>query len=291
MISYHGNHSKDYCCHASDSLEDILSAYIQTGSQYVAVTEHLPSLKGYLYPEEESMGAEELDNRFRKLMDGRPKLHNKYDRYFADFRVGFETEYYGQDPIGRIVQSIQRYTPEILIASLHHVKDMPIDFDTEHYVQALEKCGSELALVSAYYDQQYELIKSLSRYSSLFPIILGHMDLIKLYRTKGAATFAHSADLIERIKRNIEAAVAGGLVFEVNARGIKKGVGPYPGNDIIELIAYLGGQITFGDDSHSITDVGLFKREAKTIAHQYFSKAVVFKSALNQGYTKFEIPF
>jgi histidinol-phosphatase (PHP family) len=269
----------------------MLDAYVASGYRYVGVTEHLPSQDNFLYPEEEALGAEELENRFIQLMDLRPILHNKYGGAFTDFRVGFETEYYGENPIGHIDNMIDRYKPEIVVASVHHVNNIPIDFDQEHYERAIEECGGLQALFCAYYDQQYELIKALSKYSTQFPVIHGHMDLIKLYQAKTNPDFSFSEEIWERIKRNINAAIAGGLVFEVNIRGIKKGVGTYPDSNIIQLIAELGGQITFGDDSHAKADIGLHYAEAKAIARQFFSKAVVFRPALNGGYVKLEIPF
>jgi histidinol-phosphatase (PHP family) len=291
MISYHGNHSVEYCSHASDPLEERLDAYVAAGYRYIGVTEHLPSEKNHLYPEEEAIGAEELENRFMRLMERRPELHRKYDRFFSDFRVGFETEYYGKDPTGRIDKMIAACKPEIVVASVHHVKDIPIDYDLAQYKNAIERCGGLQGLVCAYYDQQNELIKALSRYSSRFPVILGHMDLIKLFQTKTGLNSVSSEEVRERIKRNIKAAIAGGLIFEINARGIKKGVGTYPDPGIIELIRDFGGQITFGDDSHAKDDIGLFYAEAKKAAGQYFSTAVAFKTASNGGFEKLEIPF
>mgnify|MGYP001581193410 FL=1 len=79
-------------------------------------------------------------------------------------------------------------------------------------------------------------------------------------------------------------------MFEINSRGIKKGVGPYPDPTVLELIAQLGGQITLGDDAHSKTDVGLHYPEAKRVAAQFFSKAVVFGPGPNRGYLKREVP-
>jgi histidinol-phosphatase (PHP family) len=291
MLSYHGAHSRGYCCHADDLLEDILDTYAAAGYKFIGVTEHLPSQNGFLYPEEEPLGPLELDKRFKQLMDIRPLLHKKYDRLFSDFRIGFETEYYGKDPLGRIANMIEMYQPEIVVASLHHVNDVPVDFEAQQYREAIQKCGSLHALFSTYYDQQNDLIRFLSKYSGTIPLIVGHMDLIKLFPVQLDPGFTPSEEIADRIKRNITAAIAGGLVFEVNIRGIKKGVGPYPDSKILKLIADQGGQITFGDDSHQSKDVGLFYPAAKAIAGEFFSKAVTFRSTPGGGYAKHEIPF
>ncbi|MEK7281224.1 MAG: histidinol-phosphatase HisJ family protein, partial [Chloroflexota bacterium] len=212
MLSYHGAHSKDYCSHATDSLRTILDTYADASFRYLGVTEHLPSRTGYLYPEEEDLGVAGIEARFNRLMDmDRSQLHEQYDGVFADFRVGFETEFYGSDSLDHLLRMIERYRPEIVVVSVHHVRDIPIDFSLDLYKEAVTKCGNMQNLFCAYYDQQYELIQLLADYVPLFPVVLGHMDLIKLYQTQADPGFAPTAQVWDRIVRNIRSAVAGGL--------------------------------------------------------------------------------
>ena len=42
-VSIHGGHSGQYCCHAEDTLEEIVLAYIEHGYTWVGLTEHMPA--------------------------------------------------------------------------------------------------------------------------------------------------------------------------------------------------------------------------------------------------------
>lgn len=289
MVSYHGAHSNQFCSHAHDPLTGILDHYVRSGYTHVAVTEHLPSRSGQLYPEEEALGAEELARRFQHLFQfSRALIHKRYDGLFSDFRIGFETEFCGPDPPGYISEFFDLCHPEIIVASVHHVNDMWIDFERGPYEDAIGAFGDERALVSRYYDEQLQLIEFVAPYVVRVPVILGHMDVIKLYRRD--PHIEASREISDRIRRNIRAAIKAGLVFEVNSRGFKKGVGQYPASDILRLISEYGGQITFGDDSHSVDDVGTYTLQAVAAARQYFSTYTIFHPSPNNHYQKEQVP-
>ena len=42
-VSVHGGHSGQFCNHATDSLEEIVRAYIDQGFSWVGITEHTPA--------------------------------------------------------------------------------------------------------------------------------------------------------------------------------------------------------------------------------------------------------
>ena len=56
-VSVHGGHSGEFCCHAVDSLEEIVVAYIEKGLDWVGITEHAPPVDDrFRYPEEIKAG-------------------------------------------------------------------------------------------------------------------------------------------------------------------------------------------------------------------------------------------
>ena len=285
--SVHGGHGRESCCHAADAVEEILLAHVEAGSTNVAVTEHLFPPPGFEYEDEKELGLKsaDLEKRFAQLMDvRRPLLHQQFDPLFRDFRIGFETEYCGPRPLEFIEQAVSRYQPEIIVASIHHVEGFQIDGPRELYQKAAKACGGFEELELEYYRRQYDLIQFVGRYSSTIPVVLGHMDLIKL----GAAEQRQkSSKVVEQLKRNIKAAVAAGFVFEINARGVKKGVGLYPDDSILQLIAQAGGAISFGDDAHAVADVCAFYPLARKTARRFFSKATFFEKTPN-GYRRIE---
>ena len=161
------------------------------------------------------------------------------------------------------------------MASVHHVHDIPIDYSHDQYQKAAEKAGGIEALYINYYDHQFDLVQHLSSYvDSGMPVIIGHFDLIKLLSFSYNPTKA----VREKMLRNIKKAIECGCVFEVNARAFKKGLGePYPGVEILKDIARLGGKVTLGDDSHAVSEIGLFYEKILPIVKTFFNEITVFE--------------
>jgi histidinol-phosphatase (PHP family) len=289
-ISYHGGHSGELCAHAQDTKELLIQSYIDRGFTHLGVTEHLaPASDAFLYPDETALGydAAFLNQRLEKYFkQAAPRLRKKFGSQI-NLLLGFETEFYGEQPIKIIQEAISKYSPEIIVASIHHVKDIPVDFDKSSYQQAIETCGSLDRLYLEYYRHQLELIEFLTGYTSDIPIVLGHMDLIKIF----SAEHKPSSEVFSQIEKNIGAAVTGGFAFEINARAFKKGLAePYPGIDLIERIRNQGGRFTLGDDSHAVEEVGLYYDKLEnSLAGKVETLAVVEKDG-NSGYQWVDLP-
>ena len=274
LVSSHGCHAMETCCHAAGLRRDILKRYRKNGFTYVAVTEHLPSQ--FVYPDEQEQGynAEQLRQRFaRYWRETVPVLRQDFQDIGIQF--GFETEYVGDSRDQLIIDSIADFSPDFVVASVHHVNvdgvDFPIDFDKASYNQAMEKCGGAEQLQLQYYDRQFDLIQCLSKFRGDVCLVLGHIDLIRIFNP----AFTLTPNILAAIDRNIRAAIAANFVFEVNARGMRKGhPQPYPIAAVLKRIGQLGGEITFGDDSHAVDDVGNFYEQAYTYAkNQGFKEA------------------
>lgn len=256
-ISYHGGHSGDFCDHAAGTKAEMLEAYIARGFTHVGIVEHMPPYDDrFVYEDERKLGHDSdfLSARFeRYLGEVKPALHASA-RGRIDLMVGLETEYYGERPIARVESIVNSQQPDFVVASVHHVNDIPIDYNQELYNLAVRRAGSLDELFATYYDHQFDLLRGLSRaIGRNRPVVVGHFDLIKIF----SPTFRPCLEVKERVKRNIETAVAQGFLFEVNARAYRKGlIEPYPGPEIFELIQKLGGRFTVGDDAHSPDQVG-----------------------------------
>ncbi|MCI5144551.1 MAG: histidinol-phosphatase HisJ family protein [Candidatus Electrothrix sp. AR3] len=129
---------------------------------------------------------------------------------------------------------------------------IPFDFNQEYYIQAVERCGGLEQLYVQYYAQQLDLIEQCR------PEILGHLDLVKIFSNQVQSSgFAFPEEIYHQIHKNIEAVISYGGIFEVNTRSFVKGMGePYPGIEILRRIKDMGGEITLGDDSHGLDDIG-----------------------------------
>ncbi|HLF87725.1 MAG TPA: histidinol-phosphatase HisJ family protein, partial [Anaerolineales bacterium] len=220
-ISYHGGHSGDTCDHARDTKVALLEAYIAKHFTHVGLTEHLPPPDDtLLYPDEIKNGHDStfLRARFEHYFTvTRSQLRKTYgDKLHLTF--SFETEWYGDDPECWLETNIEKYRPDYIVASVHHVEDIPIDMSPASTGEAVLALGGVDTLYQAYYDRQHDLFVTLAPYASRIPIVVAHFDLIKLFTPDRDL----SDEVWQRIVRNLEFAIANDFVFEVNARAFKK---------------------------------------------------------------------
>jgi histidinol-phosphatase (PHP family) len=132
---------------------------------------------------------------------------------------------------------------------LHHVDSIPIDYNEELFVKAETKHKGTEGLFLAYFNSQYVMMTTLK------PTIIGHFDLIRIYRQD----FELSEEVWTAIKRNIDFGISYGALFEFNSSAIKYGyTTPYPFPPIVRYIKEKGGKFTFGDDSHNPEFVGRY---------------------------------
>ena len=94
FVSVHGGHSAEFCSHAEDTLEKVIEAYIDRGFSWVGITEHMPSIRDDLVPDEEreaGLDAQGMYDRFSNYIAACRELQRKYSSNLEIF-VGFETE-------------------------------------------------------------------------------------------------------------------------------------------------------------------------------------------------------
>lgn len=292
-VSYHGGHSGDLCAHASDTKEAMIQAYIEAGFSHIGIVEHLPpATDEFMYADELELGhtANSLTERFTSFFkNDAPTLRKKYSKKYGkkygnsiDLRIGFETEYYGDTPIKHILNAIETYKPDIVIASLHHAKNLSFDFDKDTYFKSAELLGGLDELHKTYYDEQLQLIHGLAEVTKHIPVVLGHMDVIRLY----APEHQYNQEVADKISRNILAAIQANFVFEVNSRALGKNMTePYPSLRILQEIKDLGGSITLGDDAHAINEPAMYYPECQPMIKEIFEEITVFEDS-DTGYIR-----
>jgi histidinol-phosphatase (PHP family) len=251
-VSIHGGHSGEFCCHATDTLEEIVAAYAGKGFHWAGITEHIPPIDDrYLYPEEIKAGfnTKTLHKRFDRFITSCRHLQRKYIDKIQIY-VGLETEYF-QGSIPYIKDLMQRYEPDYIVGSVHHVDDIGFDYSEKIYTQAINAAGGIEALYCDYFDAQYQLIVE------LLPPVVGHFDLIRIY-DPDYKQHLKLPKVREKVRRNLELIRRLNLIMDVNARAITKGaMEPYPTQSILEQAVKLGIPLVPGDDSHGIDTVGL----------------------------------
>ncbi|KAK9432503.1 polymerase/histidinol phosphatase-like protein [Lipomyces doorenjongii] len=263
MRSHH-SHSGDYILHANDHLDDIVKEAIARGFKSYCLTEHIPRNNlADLYPEEKHLQISDLESNFDKFYHHARRLQSQYADQIT-LLVGCETDYIRPDFKSLIANLRSRYHFDMFVGSVHHVKEIPIDFDVPTWELAMRKCGAGTPrdLYAAYFDEQYDMLVDLK------PPIVGHFDLIRLFSVQDSeTTITQWAEVLERVERNLEFIIGYGGLIELNSAAIRKGWSePYPRADICKMVLDKGGQFCLSDDSHGIAQIGInFHKALKQI--------------------------
>jgi histidinol-phosphatase (PHP family) len=166
--------------------------------------------------------------------------------------IGFEGEWIRPSYATLVKELAANEAIDYFIGSIHHVHEIPIDYDAAMYSSAREKAGgSDERLFEDYFDAQYEMLTTLK------PKVVGHFDLIRLLAGDPNGDLRVWKGVWERVERNLKVIVEQGGLVEVNSAGLRKGLKePYPMRCVVERFLEVGGKLTLSDDSHGIKHVG-----------------------------------
>jgi len=250
-VSIHGGHSGEFCSHAEDSLEEIVSAYIAKGYTWVGLTEHMPPVSdAFLYPEERAVGldAAGMAKRFEGYVNTARRLRRAHAADL-DILVAMEVETYpGSIELAKAL--IEKHELDYVVGSIHHVDAIPIDYSQAEYARAAAVSGGLRKLYCRYFDQQYEMLTELE------PAAVGHFDLIRIFDEDYEERIL-KPEVWQRVVRNLDFIRDKGLILDINMRALFKGASePYPCKPILRQIAEMDIKIAPGDDSHGVSTVG-----------------------------------
>jgi len=262
MPHSHHSHSGQFCAHAKGTLEEVVGAAIEKGFRTYGLSEHCPRYRQQdLYPEEIESGTScsALTTTYEQFLIEAHRLREIHASEL-DILVGIETEYITEIDLRGVSQLLVQHAHgrniDYIVGSVHHVNEIPIDFDEPTFERALASFGGTderdnmTALLCAYFDNQHELMVRLK------PQVIGHFDLCRLYRPN--LKLEEYEGVWQRVTRNVELGVESGALFELNAAAFRKGwETSYPGPDVLNLIVQSGGRVCLSDDSHGPQAVGL----------------------------------
>ncbi len=251
LVSIHGGHSKEFCNHAKDNLEDIIQTYIKKKFLWVGITEHMPHTSNcFLYPDEKEadLTPQEMYKRFENYFSKINILKKKYTNQIKIF-AGFETETYAGST-GFVKTLKKTFSPDYIVGSVHHVNGFCFDYSESYYNNAHKSLGGLDNMYCKYFDLQYEMI------TSIVPEVVGHFDLIRIF-DKNYQKRLEKKKIKKRIIRNLTAIKRLGLILDFNLRSLLKGAKePYISKSILILAKNFGIDIVPGDDSHGIDSAG-----------------------------------
>lgn len=255
-VSAHGGHSGGFCSHARDTLDEIVDAYARAGFAWVGITEHMPAVRDEMVPPEEraaGLDARGMLERFEAYVARCRELQRRQaqrsERGALRVFVAFEAEVCtGWQPF--VARLVERFEPDYVVGSVHHVNDVCIDATPELYAQAARTAGGLDGLWCAYLDAQHEMLETLR------PAVVGHLDLVRMFDPDYASRLRRP-EIARRIARNLRVMQRRGLLLDLNVRALAKGQSePYPAAGILRDAHRLGVKAVPGDDSHGVADVG-----------------------------------
>jgi histidinol-phosphatase (PHP family) len=240
--------------------------------QVFAMTEHMPRHDEDRYPEEIEASrtlALQFENEAAYIAEA-TRLREKYQGQIG-LPIGFECEWIRPESLELVRRSIETHPYDFCIGSVHHMHTIPIDYDSEMYMEARQRSGgTDERLFEDYFDAQLAMLKAVQ------PPVVGHFDLIRLKSDNPNGSFKTMSGVWERILRNLDYIASYQGVVEINLASLRKGMDePYPKREIcqvrcnlpsnppseVKLIhqAALERKIRFclSDDSHGISQVAL----------------------------------
>jgi histidinol-phosphatase (PHP family) len=210
-----------------------------------------------IYSEESDLTPRDLEQTFKAYFSEAYRLKTEYAGRI-DLRIGFECDFIRPQCLDRIRNLQEQFTFDMFIGSVHHVHTTPIDISRELWNQARDASGGSTELLYCAY---LEALRELT--TSAKPPVLGHFDLIKLMSPDYTQSFREWPEVWKRTKDVLAQAASYGALIEVNVAALRKGwTHPYPGPEIMEHAAEIGLRFCISDDSHSIEQMGVFRREA-----------------------------
>ena len=103
------------------------------------------------------------------------RLKLKYAAQIEIF-IGMETEMCSPQSLENALALFSNYQLDYMVGSVHHVRGIPIDFSLELYAAAeMAACSTEALFV-----EYFEAVESMC--ARLKPTIVGHFDLIRMFR-------------------------------------------------------------------------------------------------------------
>ncbi len=249
-FSYHGGHSGQFCRHAKGSLADVVERAWRAGFSHYGLSEHCPRKRAEdLFEDEADLGVEGLVRLFDEYRAEALRLKDQYaDR--LEVLVGFETERLPPTDWAPTMKALRdRFRPDFIIGSVHHVDGHCIDYSKERSEAVFQKLGGRVAVEQTYFDHLAEMVEELR------PEVVGHLDLIRKFDGDSAG---FAPEVWPHIDRALESLEAAGSVLDVNAGAYRRGLSPvYPLPEILQRGREMGIGATLGDDSHGAHDVGV----------------------------------
>ena len=181
----------------------------------------------------------------------------------VELRLGIEIDFVpGAEE--RMERDANALPYDYVIGSVHRVQGEEVDHpDHREIYEKLEP----YELYERYYANVREAALS-GRFE-----ILGHPDLIKIFRTYP------DQDITPMLEETADAVAESGVVVDMNAAGLRKPIGEvYPSRQLLEMLHRRGVPIILSSDAHAPDQVALGYDKSLKLVHEVgYREVVTFK--------------
>jgi len=233
--------------------EEMVLSAIEKGFDEIGFSDHFCIKQPCTW----AVGADGIAQLEEKVIEMRVKYGDQINILF-----GIEVDYFS-DKEKEIRESLQQFSFDYIIGSIHFLNDWNYDTDKSRYSEFRN---------DFLYDWYFREFQSAAK-SGLFDIMV-HPDLIKKFRiwpeTSRKQLFEETAEVLAR----------SGVGFEINTSGKDRPCGEFfPGRELLSAFFKAGVPVTMGSDSHLQEQIGRHFAEAKTILKEIgYTKMMRFRN-------------
>jgi len=239
------------CNHATGSITEYVENAIKKNINIFGFSDHAPM---------------NFDTKYRMNFDQMRWYENEVKRVKKIYQnrieilLGYEVDYLPNYIDKRVLDSNVDY----LIGSVHFINKW--GFDNPEFIGVYKNQS-----IDKIWEDYFYLIENMAK-DNLFDIV-GHLDLIKVFK------FMPKKDIRLIAKKALRAIKKSGMSIELNGAGLRKPINQiYPSDILLDEIAFMNIPITFGNDAHSVDQVGMFNKELVNKAKSFgYTQCVTYQ--------------
>ena len=265
----------------------MLERAMHEGFCIYGVTEHAPRLKeNCLFPKERAAGwsLSTLQQIFDKYCVTLTELAKEFASDLQILR-GFEAEMIPLDSFQEVMLGLKKkYQMDYLVASVHFIHDkLILSSDIRPFKRAMEICGGYEALACHYFGNVALMTEKLQ------PEVVGHFDVIRRHGDKFGSL--DEPNIKKSILRALEVIKEHNAIIDVNLAAYRRGFEtPFPLPWIVKEAHSRGIGLCFGDDSHSLRQVGQNLDRARQYLLEQGVKSIRILRRINGAINQDEVP-
>jgi histidinol-phosphatase (PHP family) len=245
------NHTK-LCNHAEGEIYEYIEKAIECGVKYFGFSDHAPMD----YDPKYRMSLMQMQKYEIDVLKAKENYKDK-----IEILLGYEVDYLK----GHMDDKVLNSNVDYLIGSVHFIDGW--GFDNPEFIGKYKHQD-----IDEIWQKYFDAIEEMAN-SKLFDIV-GHLDLIKVFKFMPKKS-------VESIAKNALLAIKkADMTLEVNVAGFRKPVKEaYPSLTLLQEAYNLDIPITFSSDAHKPEQVGLFDKEAITLAKSAgYTKCALYKN-------------